>query len=225
MPPSAPKEHYNYVLHSCPESTHERHKMPKTLPVLFASLLIFIAYTRASDNQEWLNKEKFALGLKYTGLTYHPGGGENEEPYPRSLDSKDYWVVQVGLQMDEDYLLHKYLYLRSSVSLYRDCADVWAGIFHFGFRANYDFPFRVSARVGIGPTLLWRQNWYHRVKGYTRDSFFGPAKEETFQSAFIWYGGDVELEWKVWEKLSLVYSVIPGYPEVILSNIGARYAF
>lgn len=195
------------------------------VPALIALLAGASLAAAAWEGAPWLAKERFAAGLKFTGLTYHPDGGENEEPYPRSLDSEDFWVLQVGAQADGDYLLHKYLYLRASTSLYRDCADVWAGFFHFGFRANYDTPIGLSFRVGVGPTLIWRENWLGVVKGYKRDSFFGAARPGTFQSAFIYHGGDFEVEYKAWEHVSLVYSVIPGWPEVIHNSAGARYSF
>jgi hypothetical protein len=197
----------------------------RLLPVLLLGLLAAVPGLRAREAPGWLDGDRFALALKYTGLTYHPDGGENEERYKRSLDSRDFWVLQVGGQLDGDYKLHKWFYLRSSTSLYRDCADVWAGFFHFGFRANYDFPAGVSLRVGIGPTFIWRENWLGKVKGYTRDSFFGPARDETFQTAFLWHGGDVEAEWRAWDRVSLVYSVIPGYPEVLHNSLGARWSF
>lgn len=192
---------------------------------LLSLLVPLSGAARAGEAVPWLAKERFAAAVKYTGLTYHPDGGENEEPYPRSLDSRDFWVLQVGAQADGDYLLHKYLYLRASASLYRDCADVWAGFFHFGFRANYDAPAGFSFRFGVGPTLIWRQNWLGVVKGYERDSFFGRAEAGTFQSAFIFHGGDVEVEYKAWERVSLVYSMIPGWPEVLHNSVGLRYAF
>lgn len=184
-----------------------------------------LASAADTETPAWLAPERFAVGLKYTGLTYHPDGGENEEPYKRSLDDRDFWVVQVGGQLDGDYKVNRWFYLRSSTSLYRDCADVWAGFFHFGFRANYDSPFGVSFRVGVGPTFIWRENWLGVVKGYKRDSFFGAAKDETFQTAFLWHGGDVEVEWQAWDRVSLVYSMIPGWPEVLHNSMGARYAF
>jgi hypothetical protein len=34
-----------------------------------------------------------------------------------------------------------------------------------------------------------------------------------------------DVEWKAWDKVSLVYSVIPGYPEVITSSLGLRMNF
>ncbi len=196
------------------------------------ALLLLLAAAPAllraeTTGQGLLDPSRFAVGLKYTGLSYHPGGGENIEHYKRSLDDKDYWVVLIGAQTDADYMLNRFLYLRASGSLYKDCADVWAGFYHFGFRANMDFTPKFSARIGIGPTYLWRQNWLGKVKGYgnTKDSFFGPATHGDFQGAFILYGGDVEAEWKIKPQLSLVYSVIPGYPEVIQNSLGMRFSF
>jgi hypothetical protein len=202
--------------------------MPTALPIFRFSLLFMLCLGLApgpTPAAGYLDPERFALGLKYTGLTYHPGGGENEEPYKRSLDDDDVWVVQVGLEGNADYLLHKFLYMRFATSLYKDCADVWAGYYHLGFRANWMPAERLALRVGIGPTYLWRQNWLGRVKGYTRDSFFGPATTGDYQGAFIWYGGDIEVEWKAWRKTSLVYSVVPGYPEAIQSSAGLRMTF
>ena len=181
--------------------------------------------SRPSLAGDGLGKERFAVALKYTGLSYHPDGGENEERYKRSLDSRDFWVLQVGGELDGDYKLHRFLYLRAATSLYRDCADVWAGLFHFGFRANWSPREDLSFRIGIGPTYLWRQNWLGRVKGYKEDSFFGKAAGGDYQGAFIWHGGDIEAEWKAWEHAALVYSVVPGYPEVIQNSLGARYSF
>jgi hypothetical protein len=193
--------------------------------IAFAFALLLPLHAFAQSNLSWSDPSRFGAAVKYTGLSYHPGGGENEEHYLRSLDSRDFWVVLLGAQVDVDYALHKYLLVRASTSLYKDCADVWAGYYHLGFRAQVMPTDRLALRVGIGPTYLWRQNWFHRVKGYTKDSFFGPATEGAFQGKFIWYGGDVEAEWKAWDKLSLVYSVIPGYPEVIQNSLGLRLTF
>lgn len=209
--------------------------MPKT-PVspLCAVLIAYAAFARPTavraegPGPGYLAPERFALGLNYTGISYHPGGGENEEPYKRSFDDRDYWVLLVGVQADADYKVNRFLYVRAATSLYKDCADLWAGFYHLGFRANWDFAGfaeKLSARIGIGPTYLWRQNWLGHVKGYTKDSFFGPATGGDYQGAFIWYGGDVDLEWRAWDRVSLVYSLIPGYPEVIQNSAGVRYNF
>jgi hypothetical protein len=190
------------------------------------AIMALAAPSRAQDQaQGLLDPSRFALGLNYTGISYHPGGGENEEHYKRSLDDKDYWVWLLGFQANADYKLHRYFYVRTATSLYRDCADLWAGYYHLGFRANYDFTDRFSMRIGIGPTYLWRQNWAGKVKGYEKDSFFGDATGGGFQGKLIFYGGDAEAEWKAWDRVSLVYAIIPGWPEVIQNSVGMRLTF
>src|SRR4051812_20736751 len=138
---------------------------------VFAALLLALGFSKASAQPGILGAERFIGGIKYVGLSYHPGGGENIEHYKRSLDNKDYWVVLVGSQIDLDYVVMPYFFLRASTSLYKDCSDLWAGYYHFGFRANLPVGDRWSFRIGIGPTYLWRQNWLGHVKGYTGDSF------------------------------------------------------
>jgi hypothetical protein len=192
---------------------------------LAASLCVVPCARAAFDPDSPLNApQRFGVGLKYTGISYHPDGGEHEG-YPRKLDDAAFWVLLIGTQLDADWRANRFLYLRFSTSLYRDCADVWAGYYNFGFRANYDITDRWGVRIGVGPTYLWRQNWFGRVDGYTRDSFFGPATKGDFQGKYIWYGGDAEVEWKPYEKVSFVYSVIPGWPEVIQSSAGMRFTF
>jgi hypothetical protein len=206
--------------------------MPKPLidsasAIALAAALLMTASSPApayDADAPWNAPERFGVGLKYTGLSYHPDGGEHEG-YPRKLDDAAFWVLLIGAEADADWRPYRYLYLRGSTSLYKDCADLWAGYYHLGFRANYDLGERVGIRIGIGPTYLWRQNWLHRVEGYRRDSFFGDSTGGDFQGKFIWYGGDAEIEWKMDDRIALVYSVIPGWPEVIQSSAGFRYTF
>ena len=203
---------------------------PFPLPTLLTAVLAWMTLVSPASasylvGRPAMDPSRFAIAAKYNGLTYHPDGGENEERYKRSLDSRDFWVVQVGLEGDVDYALRDFLLFRFGSALYRDCADVWAGFFHLGFRLQWDPMDRLALRIGIGPTYLWRQNWLNRVKGYTKDSFFGDATKGPFQDAFIWYGGDIDVEWRAWRRVSLVYSMIPGYPEVIQSSAGVRMSF
>jgi hypothetical protein len=167
---------------------------------------------------------RFAANFLATGLSYHPGGGENEG-YPRQLDDKGLWVVILGGEVDADMYLHRYLILRAATSLYRDCADVWSGFYHLAPRLNLPIGSRFTFRIGIGPTLLWRENWLGVVPGYTKDSFYGKATQGEYQSKLIWYGGDLDFEWRLTPRLSLLYANIPGWPEVVTSNIGVRVTF
>lgn len=200
----------------------------KTLALLIGFLILAAmpAETLADAKPLWPGQpdRPWAINALLMGLTFHPDGGENEG-YPRQLDDEAYWVVMPGTQIDVDYALHRFALARFSTSLYRDCADVWSGFFHLGPRLNLPLGSKFVFRIGIGPTFLWRENWLNVVEGYTKDSFYGRAKPGTFQSKFIWYGGDVDIEYKINDKVSFIYANIPGWPEVITSNVGLRYTF
>ena len=188
---------------------------------LLASLLGFSAATDASTAQA----SQWAINAKYFALTYHPDGGEHEG-YPRKLDDAAYWVLQVGTQVEVDRRLASWLQLRGTVALYRDCADVWAGYVHLGPRLEWTPLPQLSLRFGIGPTFLWRENWLFHVEGYAKDSFFGKADSTSdYQTAFLWYGGDLEAQWRFGPRWSVVGSMVPGWPEVVTTSLGVRREF
>ena len=195
---------------------------PKSFAIFFAMALVASSPNLSFAGSEDTNR--FGANLLFTGLTYHPGGGEHDD-YPRKLDAAAYWVLQLGAETDLDWYLHKYVILRGSTALIKDCADVWSGFFHVGPHLNLPIGSRFVFRVGIGPTLVWRQNWYGVVNGYHGDSFYGKDTTSTFQTKFLWYGGNLDFEWKVRNNMSLIYSNIPGWPHVITSSLGARYSF
>ena len=172
--------------------------------------------------------EKWAVNAKYLGWTYHPGGGspERDRQYPLAVDDEAYIVLHIGAEADLDYYVNEYLILRATTAVFSDCYMYWSGHFHLGFRANYDFNDKFSFRVGIGPTLIWRENWWKKVSWYEGDGFYG--KERTsgpLQSAFLWYGGNLEFQWNINETWKFVYSAIPGFPQVVTSAFGLRKNF
>ncbi len=185
------------------------------LAALFAAIL-------AHAGPESANR--FGANLLFNGLTYHPGGGEHEH-YPRKLDDAAFWVLQVGAQADLDAYLHRFLLVRGSASLIRDCEDVWSGFFHLGPRLNLPIGSRFVFRVGIGPTLIWRRTWFGVDPTYHGDSFYGRDSTGSFQSRFLWYGGNLDFEWKIRRDFSVVYGNIPGWPHVVTSTLGMRYSF
>ena len=96
-------------------SIHQRLVIRYIILIALFLLPILSFADKSLDSASYLSLTRFAVNLKYTGLSYHPGGGENIEHYPRSLDSKDYWVVLVGAQSDVDYIANKFLYVRASI--------------------------------------------------------------------------------------------------------------
>ena len=199
------------------------------MPVLLArfavaTLIVFFAFSPLHAGSESTNR--FGANLLFTGLTYHPGGGDHTDDYPRKLDAGAYWVLLLGGEADVDWYAYRYLLVRGSASLNKDCSDVWAGFFHLGPHFNLPIGERFAFRIGIGPTLVWRQNWNGVVANYKGDSFYGKTlTNDDFQSRFIWYGGNMEFEWKIRDNVSFIFSNIPGWPHVITSSIGGRYSF
>lgn len=135
-------------------------------------------------------------------------------------------MIQIGGEVNGDYYLADWLLLRAAGSLYRDCADVWAGYVHLGFRLDWSSGPRFAARIGIGPSFLWRESRLGVVPKYRSDAFFGrPKATDKFQTAWIWYGGNIEAELKLRPGLGLIYSLVPGYPLVMTSSLGLRAGF
>lgn len=194
----------------------------RVLATFLLTLALPAASSLASTSSDYHNR--FAFGANYYALTYHPGGGGAE--YPRQLDDQAYWVIQLGGEAMADWYAKPWFLLRAAGSVYKDCADVWAGHAHLGFRLNWVPASRLALRIGIGPTILWRESWLGVVPRYRSDAFFGrPKASDDFQSAWIWYGGNVEAEVKLARGVGLLYSLVPGYPLVMTSSLGLRYGF
>jgi len=183
-----------------------------TNKVLFAqdSLLI-------ENNQ----RGSFYLSLQFVGFTFHPTGGNTPEIYPLKLDKKAYFVLEVGLALNLDYYLNDNLFIRTSVAHYRDCAFVPAGYFHVGIRGTILKKGKHQIIGGIGPTLLYREDW-HQFSEYKGDEFYTNHIYNKWQYRFIVYGGEFEYLYKLNDKIELQYSLIPGIPIVMTSKIGIR---
>jgi hypothetical protein len=187
-------------------------------------VLIALGSTLLTAGESWDYANRWAVGADYYALTYHPGGGGAQ--YPRQLDDSAYWVLQAGAEGYADYFAFPWLILRVAGASYKDCADVWAGFVHLGFRLNWAPTERTAFRIGIGPSFLWRESWLGVVKRYRADAFFGrPKATDNWQTAWIWYGGNLEAEYKFNRRLGLLYSLVPGYPLVMTSSLGLRASF
>jgi hypothetical protein len=170
-----------------------------------------------------------AVNLKYFGLTFHPGGGNATEDYqyPNAIDEDGYWVYQLGGEVDYELQSPtKWWSLRGTVALFQDCIEAWSGHLSLGLRLKHRFKNGFGLDFGIGPTLIWRENWWKKQEvsdWYNGDGFYGKKETNaTFQKTLLWYGGNLGLSYMFNEKFGIQYSVIPGYPQVITSSLGLR---
>jgi hypothetical protein len=164
------------------------------------------------------------FSVQFMGLTIHPGGGAVRmvENYPLKLDDKAYLVLNVGATVAYDVDLSKKFFLRSSAGFFMDCAYLKSGFLHIGFRWNALQIGRHTINAGVGPTLMFREDW-HRFENYNDADFFGKRVYNGWQYRFFPVGGEVEYLYRISDKWQFQYSVIPGYPAVITSKIGLRY--
>ena len=170
------------------------------------------------------HKYDFAVNLKYFGLAMHTFPAHWD--YDLAIDKKGYAVLQIGGEADLDFYLNNYFLLRASANVYKDCFNLWAGAYHFGFRANFPVGERWEFRIGIGPTVIWRQNWWKHVDRFGGDFFYGTdEKTGNFETAFLWWGGNSEMEYYLWDKTSFVLTMIPGIPQVFIFSVGVRQHF
>ena len=153
----------------------------------------------------------------------HPKWAWNQKAYGVTRHLEKDWLLHVGTEIDIDYYINPMFILRGTFATYKDSGNLWAGFFHFGPRIEAQKFKNIFIRVGFGPTLIFRQNWWLHKPAYTGNAFYGKTRhDKEFESAFLLYGGDVEVEWKVSQKYSVVYALIPGYPVIFANNIGIR---
>ena len=134
--------------------------------------------------------------------------------------------AHIGIEIDQDYYVHPNVILRGGGGIYQDSYNLLAGFLHLGVRFEAEKFNNILIRVGIGPTFIWRQNWWNHKPGYNGSTFFGKTPQSgDWETGFILYGGDIEIEWVGGDDWSMVLAVVPAYPVVINTNVGIRWRY
>ncbi|WP_373511532.1 hypothetical protein [Persicitalea sp.] len=187
--------------------------MKKKTVFLFIVALFAIGDTEAQDN----------IGLRFVFGTLHPYGEQNAFLMPNKLDENAVIVPNWGFIASYQRYFHKKRWaIKFAQGAYSDCAQLFAGHTHLGLRLNVlaHSP-RHSLEVGFGPTLVYRQSWY-RFDGYVQETRLLKTSGN-WQWNFVWYGGEIEYDYKITKNIDLTLNVIPGYPQFYTFGIGARY--
>ncbi|MFM2268328.1 MAG: hypothetical protein RL757_1769 [Bacteroidota bacterium] len=166
------------------------------------------------------------------GLTYHPGGGSFPKSYPLRLDDAARWVLTPGIAIGYDWSAAHYKWIpkwlaertffRASGSYYRDCAYFHAGYVHLGARVELLRWGRHRFNFGMGPVFLFRGDW-HKIEGYRGGDFFDNRVYKDWQYRLFPFGGEAEYLLRLNKNISLQYSIVPGYPTLIVSRLGLRW--
>jgi hypothetical protein len=171
-----------------------------------------------------LTAQPHNIGIKFFGFSIHPFGDENAHIMPMRLDNDAIFVPNVGLMLSfERYIWHDIFSVKAVHANFMDCAFQVAGFSHIGLRIRLFSMGRHELSGGIGPTLMYRKNWY-RVNGYddTNNFYTGGNPEDRWQWVFIWYGGEFEYNLRLTRNIDLSVTVIPGIPRLIAIAYGLR---
>jgi hypothetical protein len=185
---------------------------------IFIMLLIIIVIMPTISSQS------LSIGVKFFGLSFHPYGANNAKLMQLKLDNEGVFVLNIGATLNiELYIWKDIVSLKFVQGLYRDCIGQFAGFTHFGIRGKIQFDDSNSINGGIGPTIIFRKNWYD-VNGYDDSfSFFNGKPGDMWQWKFIIYGGEFEYNHVVNKKIYFSTSFVPGYPDLMNLSIGLRY--
>jgi hypothetical protein len=166
------------------------------------------------------------IGLQFFGLAIHPKGDPlNAHLMPFKLDKDAYFVVNFGIVASYDHFFYKdILSVKIGQTFFADCATKFAGVSHIGIRVKVFKIGRHLLQLGIGPTYMFRQNWYD-LDGYVQTHPINGTPEDKFQTRFIWYGGEIEYKYSINDKFDISAGFIPYYNIIMSTYLGINYKF
>jgi len=160
--------------------------------------------------------------VRLAGLVIHPDGGSTPEIYPRKLDEKAYFLISPGLVAGLNYHMSQNHSFKGQAALLKDCADLWEGYLHLGYRYSYPFNKKMDLSLSMGPTLIWREDWnrFQEWRDYQGYKFFN-NKWKNYEYEFIVYGGEIELSYQLGE-MKLIAAVTPGFITLFTFGVEKR---
>ncbi len=173
---------------------------------------------------------QLTVGVKISGLAFHPQQKLNEKCYRWKLDTKGHFVGFVGISFTSAYQFNDYLGVKiTQTFLPFDCAGKFASVTHLGLNLtdrivgwkNDDH--RISA--SFGPLLYLRRGWT-QIEGYEPDEeFIHTMKNEKWQRKFVWYGAQAQYDYYYKTNQALSFNFFPGYPYIYTFGIGETLRF
>jgi len=146
--------------------------------------------------------------------------------YPRKLDPEGVAVITPGVELYYDQQLdspkYSISFIRFTAAHYYDSMDKKAGYLHFGPRFEFFISEKIICVMGIGPTLYFRESW-NQFQDYRDDGFFTESQDfmPGYQHKFL-PGVDIDFQFTIIPDWQLVWSIIPGLPDIITNSFGIR---
>lgn len=164
---------------------------------------------------------KHGITIQWIGIVFHPQGGTYPERYIRKLDPQAYFVIELGAILSYEYQVFERAFVKAGAAFNLDCANVPAGFFHIGGYYQVINRKRHILSIGLGPTLVYRENW-GQFPEYTGDEFFKDNLYHKWQYRFVIFGS-FEYNFRLTNRLLLNTSLIPGGHLVMTFSFGLKY--
>jgi hypothetical protein len=162
---------------------------------------------------------QLSIGLKVSGLAFHPKPSPHPSLYADKKDAKGQWVHIGGLMFTAEWeMIPGRAAVAVAQGLLLDCSNQWAGYSHIGVRGIIRQG-RHTVSAGIGPSWFYRKSWA-ALPGYVDEGLF--RKKGGRQTSFYWYGGYASYDLALDERQSFTANLIPGWPEVFLFSAGMK---
>jgi hypothetical protein len=187
--------------------------------ILLSLLTLRLAANNLSDTTR-SSRAQF-LSVQFMGMSYHPGGGTMPQHYPLKLDSKAYWVANLGVNLTYARQLKRHFSLVASASYYKDCAYLDAGYLHVGIGWDAIRLGRHTFGAELGPIFTFREDW-HRFDRYRARDIYAHRVWGNWQYRFMLIAGTLEYKYRINERWQIHYSLIPAYPAVLTSLLGVK---
>ena len=146
--------------------------------------------------------------------------------YPRKIDDNGINIITPGVEfyLDKSTNLFKdnIYFIRFTTAYYKDSMNLNAGYLHFGPRISKRYSKKIQLMFGIGPTFYFRETW-NRFPEYYEDGFF--AENDYYLKGYQYkylLAGDIDIHYFWSEHVQLVWSIIPGLPDIITNASGIR---
>lgn len=166
------------------------------------------------------------FSAKFFGFSFHPDGDVNADNMPTKIDRNGVLVVNLGMYFGYESFVYKdKLSIKTATAFYSDCGGLFSGLIHVGFRGVIMEYKRFSINGGLGPTFIYRRSWYSKFDDYINSGFYSGNETDFWQYKFLWYGGELEFNYKLSNSLDFSTTFIPGYPKLLELSFGVRYRF
>lgn len=179
---------------------------------LFFALLSF-----HSLNAQWF------FGVKFMGLTFHPGENHNSKYYDITFGKKKRFVLNAGIALTTEYMFYPNVSAKLDQAIFRDCAGKFAGMTMLNLRYTVGLGKLGNGSAGMGPFFFYRRDW-NTFDGYHDEGFFRHSKNGKWQTKFVWYGGELEHNLPIGNGFDISTNLLPGIPVVYALAPGIRYS-